>query len=72
MNEQRQNTNQRNSTNHNFILKSNSCNTNWIVDPFTQVKVAEDIKFHKTAVSSSEPSVNQTLDLRSIKHFRIA
>ena len=30
--------------NHNFILKSNSRNTNWIVDHFTQVKAAEDIK----------------------------
>ena len=28
---------------HNFILKSNSRNTNWVVDPSTQVKAAEDI-----------------------------
>ena len=31
------------SKTHNFILKSNSRNTNWVVDPFTQVKAAEDI-----------------------------
>ena len=30
--------------NYRFILKSNSRNTNWVVDPFTQVKAAEDIK----------------------------
>ena len=32
------------SKTHNFILKSNSRNTNRVVDPFTQVKAAEDIK----------------------------
>ena len=29
---------------HNFVLKSNSRNTNWVVDPCTQIKAAEDIK----------------------------
>ena len=32
------------SKNHNFIRKSNSRNTNWIVNHFTQVNAAEDIK----------------------------
>ena len=50
MNEHRQNSSQRNylskicSKTHNFILKSNSRNTNWMVDHFTQVKAAQDIK----------------------------
>ena len=50
MNEHRQKSSQKNylSKNfirkHNFILKSNSRKTNWMVDHFTQVKAVEDIK----------------------------
>ena len=32
---------------HLFILKSNSRNTNWIVNPFTQVKSAEHMENSK-------------------------
>ena len=31
-----------------------------------------NLQVSQNMVSSSEPSVNQTLDFRSIKHFRIA
>ena len=38
--------------------------------PWPAVELKKVLSVKKT-VSSSEPSVNQTLDLRSIKHFRI-
>ena len=38
----------------------------------TGSRLEKSSKCHKTWFSFSEPSVNQTLDLRSIKHFRIA
>ena len=42
MNEYRKNSGQRNYLLKNFIPKPR--NTNWIMDHFTQVKAAEDIK----------------------------
>ena len=50
----------------------------WDCRPFSVLKTLtgspaeKSSKCHKTRFSSLEPSVNQTLDLRSIKHFRIA
>ena len=41
----------------------------WKPRPAIELKKTE---VSQNTVSSSEPSVNQTLDLRSIKHFRIA
>ena len=40
------------SKTHKLILKSNSRNTNWIVDPFTQIKSAEHVtKFNIKKIS---------------------
>ena len=52
MNEHRQNNSQRNYLSQNFIRKPIILSSkairitllNWVVDPFTQVKAAEDIK----------------------------
>ena len=61
MNEHRQNRVVREIIYRKILLEErNSRNTNWMVDPFTQEKAAEDIKFQRPNPSQIVQNIYET------------